>query len=146
MESSFTGVRGGATGGLDITEGVTQEVQRGGCFCTKVGWFTHTSNLRNPQHHRTSKVWRGMSHEFGGDASRSHKSPCIEKQFSSASVPTMSQLQHSVPSQLYQGSSFSRTQTCIETPSFNLECGAFTRQLLHPKHSHLSLTHTLEVR
>ena len=24
-----------------------------------------TSNLLEPQHHRDSKVWRGLSHEFG---------------------------------------------------------------------------------
>ena len=50
---------------------VTGETRSAGCLCTSSGWFKHiephrtSSNLLEPQHHRDSKVWRGLSHEFG---------------------------------------------------------------------------------
>ena len=47
---------------------VTGETRCAGCFMQKFGLVqAHrtSSNLHEPQHHRDSKVWRGLSHEFG---------------------------------------------------------------------------------
>ena len=47
---------------------IAGETRCAGCFCTSSGWFKHSetsSNLLEPQQHRDSKVWRGLSHEFG---------------------------------------------------------------------------------
>ena len=44
---------------------VTGETRSAGCLCNSSGWFKHIEPHRTPQHHRDSKVWRGLSHEFG---------------------------------------------------------------------------------
>ena len=47
---------------------VTRETRSAGCFMQSFGVVqAHrtSSNLHEPHHHRDSKVWRGLSHEFG---------------------------------------------------------------------------------